>query len=150
MPSCMPSCVFSFQERGTFPKFLGQHGDRQNKTQRPPPYILEENGLPYVKLPKVGKIRFVLPKGQTIASIIPEGTAILSAVVRRETNHHTVSLQLETVIPKPEQLMEMHVGDILAADMGFKRFAVIGGSDSTLRPLRCLQRSALAAVVSNN
>lgn len=91
--------------------------------------VLEENGLPYVKFPKVGKVRFVLPKGQTIASLIPEGTAILSAVVRRETNHHTVSLQLEAVIPKPEKLMEMHVSDILAADMGLKRFAVIGGQN---------------------
>lgn len=89
--------------------------------------ILEENGLPYVKLPKVGKIRFVLPKGQTIASLIPDGTAILSAVVRREANHHTVSLQLEAVIPKPEQLMELHVRNILAADMGIKRFSIIGG-----------------------
>lgn len=120
-----------FAGRAKFPKFVSKWKPAGNsyttKYTNGNIAILEENGLPYVKLPKVGKIRFVLPKGRTIPSLIPEGTAILSAVVKRETNHHTVSLQLEAVIPKPEQLMELHVRDILAADMGIKRFAIIGG-----------------------
>lgn len=120
-----------FAGRAKFPKFASRWKPAGNsyttKYTNGNIAILEERGLPYLKLPKVGKIRFILPKGQTVASLIPPGTTILSAVVKRETNHCTVSLQVEAVIPKPEQLMELHMRDILAADMGIKRFAVIGG-----------------------
>lgn len=122
-----------FGGRAKFPKFASKYKPAGNayttKFTNGNIAVLMEKGLPYVKLPKLGKIRFVLPKGQTVASLVPEGTAILSAVVKRETNHYTVSLQLETVVPTPEQLMEVSIKDILAADMGLKTFAVIGGKD---------------------
>ena len=48
------------------------------------------DGLPYLKLPKIGNVRFVLPKGKTLADLQPLGVSIKSATVTR-TNSPIVS-----------------------------------------------------------
>lgn len=120
-----------FDSRAKFPKFASRWKPAGNsyttKYTNGNIAVLEENGLPYVKLPKVGKIRFILPKGRTLQSIVPAGTNILSAAVKRLGDRYTVSLQLETVIEEPDRISRMSVRDVMAADMGIKVFAVIGG-----------------------
>lgn len=85
-------------------------------------------GLPYIRLPKVGSVRFVLPKKMEPADILPKGTSILSATVKRKGDRFTVSLKLESVIEDPGKMMQMSVSEIMAADMGLKVYAVIGGA----------------------
>lgn len=82
-------------------------------------------GLPCVKLPKIGLVRFVLPKGRTLDSIVPHGVRILSASVKRSGQRYTASLQLETVIRKPVAPEAVQVSRILGADMGIKSFAAL-------------------------
>lgn len=84
-------------------------------------------GLPYIRLPKIGLVRFILPKKKTLPDIVPKGTSILSATVKRNGDRYTVSLQLEAVVQSPVHAMRLSVHDILAADMGIKTFAIIGG-----------------------
>lgn len=59
------------------------------------------DGLPYLKLPKIGNVRFVLPKGKTLADLQPQGVSIKSATVTRTNSRYRVSLQMETVIDRP-------------------------------------------------
>ena len=122
-----------FDGRAAFPKFTSKWKPSGNSytTKRANRNIrLEErDGLPYIKLPKVGLVRFVLPKKQTIQTLVPYGTSILSVAVKKKGDRYTASLQLETVVESPVQLNQMSVRDIMAADMGIKLFAVIGGED---------------------
>ena len=96
-------------------------------------YIID--GLPYIKLPKLGKMRFVLPVGETIDSIFPRGTKITSATIRRSNDIYTVSLQLEQIIDKPENLLEIHKTDVYAMDMGIKDFGIYGNCEFTEKEL---------------
>jgi putative transposase len=84
------------------------------------------DNLPYIKIPKVGKVRFILPFGQTINSILPNNTRITSATIRRFNGEYTISLQLERIVDKPEQLVEINKTDVWASDMGIKDFAIYG------------------------
>ena len=99
--------------------------------------IVIENNIPYIKLPKVGKVRIVLPKKMKIEDILPFNTKILRATIKRsscninENTQYTVSLQLETVIDKINPLTEVSKKDICASDMGIKDFAIYGNEDYT-------------------
>lgn len=123
-----------FREHTGFPRFASKYNlsGNQYTTKFTNWNIAVEtgkDGLSYVKLPKIGKIRFVLPKGKTVRDIVPEGTSILSASVKRAGQTYTVSLQLEAVVDKPAELAEVSVRDIVAADMGIARFATIGNAE---------------------
>ena len=89
------------------------------------------DNIPYIKIPKVGKVRFVLPVKQTINSILPSNTRITSATTRRFNGEYTISLQLERIVDRPEQLVEIKKTDVLASDMGLKDFAIYGNYDFT-------------------
>ena len=93
--------------------------------------LLMVDGLPYVKLPKIGKIRFVLPMDKTINSILPNNTRITSASIRRSGGKYTVSLQLEAVIDAVAPIGKVCVSDIISSDMGIKSFAVYGNNEFT-------------------
>ena len=93
--------------------------------------LLMVDNLPYVKLPKIGKVRFVLPVGKTINSILPNNTRITSASVQRFGGKYTVSLQLEAVIDVIHSVGEIRVSDIISSDMGIKNFAVYGNTEFT-------------------
>lgn len=59
-----------------FPKFVSRFKPNGNsyttKFTNNNIEVLEIDGLPYVKIPKVGKIRFVMPKGYNLQMIQPE------------------------------------------------------------------------------
>ena len=84
------------------------------------------DGLPYVKLPKLGCIRFVMPKGKTFADIQPYGTSIKAATVTRSNNTYRVSLRMEAVIDKPSFTTVVREKDIVSVDLGLKYFGVFG------------------------
>ena len=84
------------------------------------------NKLPYVKLPKLGYIRFVLPKGKTLVDIQPHGTSIKAATVTRSNATYRISLRMETVIDKPAFQTIIHKDDILFVDLGLKDFGIFG------------------------
>lgn len=122
-----------FDGRAAFPKFASKWKPSGNtytsKWTSNNIRLEEQGGLPYIRLPKIGLVRFVLPKKQTVQTLVPHGTSILSATVKKKGDRYTVSLQLETVIESPVRLRQMPVRDILAVDMGIKLFAVIGGAN---------------------
>ena len=80
---------------------------------------------PYIQLPKVGKIRIVLPKGRTLEDLVPEGAVLRSATVKTDRTGFTVSILIETVVEKPAAMKKVHASDILTADMGLKTFATL-------------------------
>lgn len=45
--------------------------------------LLMMDNLPYIKIPKVGKVRFVLPFGETLTTILPPNTRITSIAIKR-------------------------------------------------------------------
>lgn len=122
-----------FDGRAAFPKFASKWkpaGNAYTTKQTNGNIRLEEiNNLPYVRLPKIGFVRFVLPKKQTLQTLVPAGTSILSATVKRSGDRYTVSLQLEAVIAPPARMQQVSVRELMAADMGLKLFAVIGGQE---------------------
>lgn len=122
-----------FEGRAAFPKFASKWKPSGNtyttKWTGNNIRLEEHDGLPYIKLPKVGLVRFILPKKQTIQTLVLHGTSILSVAVKKKGDRYTASLQSETVVESPVQLNQMSVRDIMAADMGIKLFAIIGGED---------------------
>lgn len=60
------------------------------------------DGIPYVKLPKIGNVRFILPRGKTLIDIQPQEVSIKGATVSREPDgSYRISLRMESVIDKP-------------------------------------------------
>lgn len=93
--------------------------------------------MPYVKLPKLGYIRFVLPKGKTLADIQPHGTSIKAATVTRSNTIYRISIRMEAVIDKPVFSTVIHKDDIMSVDLGLKDFGVFGNlkeSDAVPNP----------------
>ena len=93
--------------------------------------------IPYVKLPKLGYIRFVLPKGKTLADIQPHGTSIKAATVTRSNTIYRISIRMEAVIDKPVFSTVIHKDDIMSVDLGLKDFGVFGNlkeSDAVPNP----------------
>ena len=113
-----------------FPKFASKYKPNGNsyttKFTNNNIELMMVNNIPYVKIPKVGKVRFVLPVGQTINSILPSHTRITSATIRRFNGVYTISLQLERIIDKPNELIEVNRTDVWAMDMGLKDFGIYG------------------------
>jgi putative transposase len=92
------------------------------------------NNLPYISIPKVGKVRFVLPKNRTISSIIPdENTRITSITVVHNSTECYVSLQMETIVnlvSVQKSVCRSHIGSM---DMGLKDFGIYGDTENTLK-----------------
>ena len=91
--------------------------------------------LPYIKIPKVGKIRIILPKGKTIEDIVNSYTRITSISIQKESSSYNVSLQLESII---DEIVPISYNNnlisrdsILSMDMGIKSFGVLGNENYT-------------------
>ena len=93
--------------------------------------LLEKDGVCYLQLPKVGKVQFVLPAGETLKSILPKNTRITSASIQRNGNKYEAAIQLEAVIDMVEEVNTVHYRDLIASDMGIKDFAIYGNCDFT-------------------
>lgn len=87
------------------------------------------DGLPYLKLPKIGCVRFILPKGKTLSDIQPFGVSIKAATISRSNNIYRVSLRMESVIDKPKFSTIIYAKDILAVDLGLKNFGIFGNME---------------------
>ena len=91
------------------------------------------DGIPYVKLPKVGCVRFILPKGKILTDIQPHGVSIKAATVRRELNgSYRIALRMESVIDKPVFLTVINAREIISVDLGLKEFGVFGNLEEPI------------------
>ena len=91
------------------------------------------DGIPYVKLPKVGCVRFILPKGKTLADIQPHGVSIKAATVSRESDgSYRIALRMESVIDKPVFPTVINAREIISVDLGLKEFGVFGNLEESI------------------
>lgn len=93
--------------------------------------LLMIDGLPYIQLPKVGKVRFILPKDKTFDDIL-NGGRILKATIRKEGNRYFVSLGIEVIIDKILFLKEIEKYKIYAGDLGIKNLLTYGNEESNI------------------
>lgn len=92
------------------------------------------DGIPYVKLPKVGCVRFILPKGKLLADIQPHGVSIKAATVSKESDgSYRISLRMESVIDKPVFPTVINARDIISVDLGLKEFGVFGNLEESIQ-----------------
>lgn len=121
-----------------FPKFVSANKPKGNKystnyTNGNIGILRDKNNIPVVKLPKVGKVRFVLPTGRSIESLVPNDaisqTRITSACISRVGQRYFVSLQLEAIIDIVNPIKKVRYGDVIAMDVGIKSFCVYGNND---------------------
>ena len=91
------------------------------------------NGIPYVKLPKIGNVRFILPKGKTLIDIQPHGVTIKAATVNREPDgSYRIALRMESVIDKHVFPTVINARDIISVDLGLKEFGVFGNLEESI------------------
>ena len=91
------------------------------------------DGIPYVKLPKVGCVRFILPKGKILTDIQPHGVSIKAATVSRELNgSYRIALRMESVIDKPVFPTVINAREIISVDLGLKEFGVFGNLEESI------------------
>jgi len=91
------------------------------------------DGIPHVKLPKIGNIRFILPKGKLLADIQPHGVSIKAATVSKEPDgSYRISLRMESVIEKPIFPTFINAREIISVDLGLKDFGVFGNLEESI------------------
>lgn len=83
-----------------------------------------------IKLPKIGDVRFFIPKGERFRyGIIPDNGRITSIVVSNYGNRYTVSVQIETIIDLINPVSSVMKKNIWSADMGVKDFCILGNAE---------------------
>ena len=91
------------------------------------------DGIPYVKLPKVGYVRFILPKGKILTDIQPHGVTIKAATVSMEPDgSYRIALRMESVIDKPVFPTVINAREIISVDLGLKEFGVFGNLEESI------------------
>ena len=91
------------------------------------------DGIPYVKLPKIGNVRFILPKGKILTDIQPHGVTIKAATVSREPDgSYRIALRMENVIDKPVFPTVINAREIISVDIGLKEFGVFGNLEESI------------------
>ena len=91
------------------------------------------DGIPYVKLPKVGCVRFILPKGKILTDIQPHGVTIKAATVSMEPDgSYRIALRMESVIDKPVFPTVINAREIISVDLGLKEFGVFGNLEESI------------------
>lgn len=120
-----------YKKRAGFPKFASFQ--KPNGKKYTTSYnnsnigLVMEKGFPCVKLPKVGKVPFAVPKGFTTDTLIPKNAAIKKATVTKRTDDvYEVSLLIEVIIEIVTCRQELHIKDILSIDLGLSFLGVIG------------------------
>ena len=119
-----------FEGNANFPKFASRYKHNGNsyttKYTNNNIEVRETEGMPYVKLPKIGLVRFVMPKGRTMQDLFLPGTRITSATVTEEGDNYTISLSLEAVIDRTTPVAMFQSSRIIAMDMGIRKFCDYG------------------------
>lgn len=123
-------------KKSGFPKFVSKYKPNGNQyttkfTNNNIELLMGNDKLPYIKLPKLGYIRVILPLGETVQSILPENTRITSVSIKRHNNDYTVSLQLEAIIDEIIPIHAVLKKDIYAMDVGIKYFGTYGNEEKT-------------------
>ena len=91
------------------------------------------DGIPYVKLPKIGNVRFMLPKGKILTDIQPHGVTIKAATVSREPDDsYRIAFRMESVIDKPVFPTVINAREIISVDLGLKEFCVFGNLEESI------------------
>ena len=91
------------------------------------------DSIPHVKLPKIGNIRFILPKGKLLADIQPHGVSIKAATVSKEPDgSYRISLRMESVIDKPVFPTFINASEIISVDLGLKDFGIFGNLEKSV------------------
>lgn len=125
-----------FSGRAGFPKFVSKNKPNGNryttKETNGNIKVLFKDNLPYIQLPRVGKIRFILPKNETIDTFLPKGAHITKATVERIGKRYFVSLQIELIIDEINIVNTLSKSDIYAGDLGIKTFLVYGNDSETI------------------
>ena len=120
-----------FREGSGFPRYPSKYKPNGNRyttkqTNGNIRLFTGKDGLSYVKLPKLGEVRYVLPKGALPGTVLLPGSRITSATVIKDGMNYLVSLQLEAVIDKTAPLKTVSARRITGLDLGLKEFAVYG------------------------
>ena len=123
-----------FEGRAGFPKFVSKNKPNGNSyttryTNNNIRIFKGKDGLPYIKLPKAGAVRFILPKGMTIEDLTRPGLHILRATVKKNGKRYTVSIGFETLIDKIEPVSSVSIRDVIGIDVGLKDFCHYGTTD---------------------
>ena len=91
------------------------------------------DGIPYAKLPKIGNVRFILPKGKILTDIQPHGVTIKAATVSMEPDgSYRIALRMESVIDKPVFPTVINAREIISVDLGLKEFGVFGNLEESI------------------
>ena len=147
-----------FEGRAGFPKPVSKNRPNGNSyttryTNNNIRIFKGKDGLPYIKLPKAGAVRFILPKGMTIEDLTRPGLHILKATVKKTGERYTISVGFETIIDKIKPINNVSVREVIGIDVGLKDFCHYGTTDEKVsvpnprwiklyeRRLRRLQRS---------
>jgi putative transposase len=100
--------------------------------------LLEIDNLPYIQIPKVGKVRYIMPNPSKtqllngkagLENILLPNSRITSITISKEGKDFFVSLQLETIIDLIKPVDVVGRNDIYAMDMGVKYFGVYGNQE---------------------
>lgn len=123
-----------YKHEGGFPKYKSASKPSGNKyttkyTNGNIKLLANEAGLPCIQLPKIGAVRFVLPRGNTLETLLPPNTKILSVCVKKDAIAYYVSLQLETIVDLVKPFEEISYKDICSIDLGIKVFGVLGNNE---------------------
>ena len=116
-----------FSGKARFPRFAGRYKPAGNRyttkyTNGNIRLFTGRDGLSYVQLPKVGKVRCVMPKGMTPEDILSNSGRILKAAVIRDNRNYLVSLSLEHVVDRVTPVTMADPGRVISMDMGLRRF----------------------------
>lgn len=125
-----------FEGRARYPRFVSKKKPNGNRytTKLTNNNISVEicDGKPCIKLPKVGHIPFILPKGKMLDDILPGGVRITKATVSKKNDRFFVSLSMESIIDQIVSPGQISVRDILAGDAGLKEFLIYGDMDHSV------------------
>jgi putative transposase len=122
-------------KKAGFPKFTNKYKPNGNsyttKFTNNNIELLMVDNIPYLKLPKIGKVRFILPIKQTISTLQPFNARITSVTIKKHNGIYTASIQMEAIVDIPKQLTQVNINDIIAIDMGIKDFGIYGNKNTT-------------------
>ena len=116
-----------FDGRADFPKFVSKWKPNGNcyttkMTNNNIKVVQGEDGLPYIQLPKLGLVRFVLPKNVTLDQLFLPGSRITKATVSKVGDKYTVSLAVEAVVDRTTPIKMFERSRFTAMDMGNRKF----------------------------
>ena len=124
-----------FKKEGGYPHFAAKDTHRGSmyttkSTNNNIKLLHEKDGF-FLKLPKMDKIRFVMPNGLSLEAIFGRNVRVLKVTVRKVGKRYFASLGMEDVIDLVVPKATVRKDMIFASDMGLKVFAIYGNKDFT-------------------